>query len=616
MPKERNNESKKRNVLPEELIQRYVLVDELGEGGSGVVYKVKDKKLGRYCALKILRGKNFQEVIDRNERYKVKDRFIQEAMILAKCRHPNIVNIYELGGENDVPYLIMEYVDGKSLEDIIEEKGKLSYKEIVEKSGIILKALSHIHSKNLVHRDLTPQNILIENENDRIVIIDFGIAKDVIASNLTGSQDVIGNPYYMSIEQLNKSKDVDNTTDIYSYGVILFQMLTGDVPFRGTIREILQQHFKPVPDVINNSLDAPWGIQKILRKAMDKRPESRYQDALDLLDALKKAEHEDEESLFTAIDNKLNDRYIFAGEREKGGYFSNVYRLSHRVYEGDYLLKIMDLEFILQTIRKAARKDEEIEAAFNNRKERFIQKIIFFKKLEHHPNIVHIADSGFIPIMHRRRRYEIPYLVVKKIKGPLLIELIENNAPLELERMFKIWEDILSVLLEIHENGYICWEVTPEKIIIEENSGKAVLISAAIADDQDIYREAMVSLTKVQIDMRILDVLEYSPKEADQKKRGISADMRLLGMVMYQMLTGDTHYDRKLVEILKDEKDNSIINKMLKYPGLPEKIAKELATIIIRTISTDGRKTYDNVEKIMEALEKVKKSYSRILKKT
>lgn len=608
----------KSEILPVEISKKYDMIDNemVGIGGYGKVYKIKDKKLSRQCALKMLKMQNFKADSDPGKWDMVKKRFILEAKNLAKCQHPNIVNIYDLGGENDVPYLIMEYIEGKSLDDFIKEKGKLSFKEILEISEIILKALSHIHSKGLIHRDLTPKNILIANENNRIVIIDFGIAKDIIASNLTGPQDVIGNPYYMSPEQRRKSKEVDEKTDIYSFGVILYQMLTGEVPFKGSKDELLQQHlYEPVPDVMNKSPDAPWGIQKIIEKAMDKRPESRYHDALALFDALKIAGNEDEEDIIKVIANKLDDRFIFEGEREKGGFFSNVYLMRHRVYEGDYLLKIMDLDFILQTIRKTYRTDEAIEEAFNKRKERFIQKILFFKKLEHHPSIVNIEASGFIPIMHKERRYEIPYLVVKKIKGPLLKELIENEAPLELSRIFNISDDILSALLEIHKNGYICWEVIPEKIIIEENSGKAILISAGLADDQDIYSEAMVSQTKIQIDMRILDVLKYSPKEDDQKKRGIAADIRLFGIILYQMLTGDTHYNRNFLEILKNEKDKSIINKMKKNPGLPDKITEKLAPIIIRTISTDGRRKYDNVEKIREALEKVKKSYSRILKK-
>jgi serine/threonine protein kinase len=463
---------------------------------------------------------------------------------------------------------------------------------------------------------LTPKNILIENESNRVVIIDFGIAKDLIASNLTDSQTIIGNPYYMSPEQWKKSKDVDNKTDIYSYGVILYQMLTGEVPFNGTMEEIYRQHcFEPVPDVLNKITDTSWGIQKIIRKAMDKRPEYRYPDAGGLLDAIKRLEYEDEEALFSAINNKLNDRYIFEGEREKGGFFSNVYRLRHRVYEGDFLLKIMDFEFILQNIRKVARNDDEIEEAFNNRKERFIQKILFFRKLEKHPNIVNIIDSGFIPIMHKKRRYEIPYLVVKKIEGPLLRELIEKKVPLELERILKISDDILSALLEIHKNGYICWEVVPEKIIVEEDSGRAILISAGLADDKDIYSEEMVSCTKLQIDMRIMDALKYSPKENDQHKRGIAADIRLFGMVLYQMLTGDTHYDSKFLEILKDEKDEAILDKMRKHPGLTVEIAKKLARIIKRTIYKDPRRRYKNVKRINDDLENVKNAYLKLKKK-
>lgn len=276
-------------ILPGKLSIKFEVIARLGVGGFGKVYKVKDRKSGSVHALKILKPTILEESDDK-KRENVKKRFIKEAKSLAKCRHPNIVRIHEVGGEKSIPYIVMEYIEGKSLKDFIEDRKKLSFKEILEKSGIILNALSFIHENHLVHRDLKPENILIENRSLRVVIIDFGLAKDLLnESHITSTGLPMGTPLYMSPEQFIDSSTVRSVSDLYAFGVILFEMLTGKPPFQGiTPAEIMNSHLnETIPDIRNFRPDLPVGFENIMFKALEKNTDDRYQRAAEFLAALK-----------------------------------------------------------------------------------------------------------------------------------------------------------------------------------------------------------------------------------------------------------------------------------------------------------------------------------------
>lgn len=267
----------------DDLSYKFKIIEKLGSGGFGDVYRVVEKKSGEIRALKILNKSTLEKKEDTGSE-DAKRRFEQEAKGLKKCAHPNIVTIYEMGVERDIPYILMQYIKGKSL----KEKGKLLIKDALEKSKVILTALSYIHSMGLVHRDLKPENILIEDETGRIVLIDFGIIKDPIGINLTKSGIAMGSPRYMSPEQCIDSSKVDCRSDIYSFGVVLFEMVTGDVPYKGNNPlEIMYGHKdKPIPNPRDINPDVSVELATIILKALNKKPEDRYQNAVEFLAAI------------------------------------------------------------------------------------------------------------------------------------------------------------------------------------------------------------------------------------------------------------------------------------------------------------------------------------------
>lgn len=601
-------------MLGEEFNSKYELIEKLGKGGFGEVYKVKDKTLNRLCALKII-DINKLARDDEKERESTKQLFIREAQNLAQFRHTNIVEVYEVGGLENIPYIVMQFVEGKNLLELIEEKRKLSYSEVLEISGSVLPALQYIHSKGLVHRDLKPENIVLEDGSRKVVIIDFGLSIKSINLTTGVKTDKVGEPIkgsklYMAPEYWDK-REVNAKADIYSYGVILFQSLTGEVPFKGDYAQVKKGHLEePVPDVKQVNQDVPSGIQKVINKAMAKDPLERYADANTLLDAIRDAEKEDEGYPSPEVQRQLADRYTFEGELIGQGQFSKVYSMRHVTREGEYALKIMDFDFTLQDIKKTIHDGEDISSAFEKRRKRFIEKANFFYALQNHQNIVDIDNAGFVPIEHENIKYLIPYVVLKRIRGVKLEELIEKESPLVLERILNIAIGIISAIQAIHEKGYIYWEVIPRKIFIEEKTGNAILLSAGLPTNKDIALE-WVSQTKVS-DTRLVYVRENVPPVSNRKERGIASDISLFGILLYQIIMGeiyDKEADINLFEILKNETDDEILSKMKNKTGFSDDILKDLLKIIRKTMAKNRRKRYRSMKTIIKALKKIKKVF-------
>lgn len=264
---------------------RYELVEFIGKGGMALVYKAVDHRTRHFVAVKILRP-------EFNEDAEFLSRFEREAIAASKMSHHNIVNLLDVGLDGDCRYLVMEYVQGKTLKDIIQEKGPLS-PTIAAQIGIrILSALQHAHKNGIIHRDIKPQNILVHSEG-HIKVADFGIARVAGSNTISKADSVMGSVHYFSPEQA-RGEDVTFASDIYSVGVVMYEMLTGYVPFGGeTPVAVALQHIsaKPRP-MLELKADIPPAMERIVMKALEKRPEDRYQSALEMAQDLQRAIHE------------------------------------------------------------------------------------------------------------------------------------------------------------------------------------------------------------------------------------------------------------------------------------------------------------------------------------
>lgn len=259
---------------------RYKIEEKIGDGGMAVVYRGVDTLLGRSVTIKILR-ENLAGDPD------VVRSFRREAHAAASLSHPNIVNVYDVGREEDVYYIIMEFIDGRSLKEVIQEEGRISPEAALSIALQICEALQHAHCHNIIHRDIKPHNILITREG-RAKVTDFGIARAITSATVTYTQSIVGSVHYFSPEQANGGLAVERS-DIYSLGIVLYEMLTGAVPFSGdTPVSIALKHVReeiPYPSELNP--DIPSELEDIIMKAVEKAPDDRYASAEELAADLK-----------------------------------------------------------------------------------------------------------------------------------------------------------------------------------------------------------------------------------------------------------------------------------------------------------------------------------------
>ncbi len=277
------------DVIKEKLANKYKVLGLIGRGGFSTVLKLKDTVLERICALKILS----RDLITDRE---MLERFKREARLYARLDHPNIVQVYDVGFYKNVAYIIMKYIDGITLKELIKEKAPLEFDEIIRISEDIASVLEYMHSNGIIHRDIKPANIMIQKDNGKAILTDFGLAKNLETTKFTATGKIMGSPHYLAPEQA-KGEKVDERTDIYSLGITMFEMATGKLPFEGeSAVQIVLKHIReelPKPSTYNKKLDKD--LERIILKATKRNPEDRFSSVKELKSALervgKKSEH-------------------------------------------------------------------------------------------------------------------------------------------------------------------------------------------------------------------------------------------------------------------------------------------------------------------------------------
>ena len=261
--------------------KRYEILERIGSGGMADVYKGKDHKLNRFVAVKVLKSDYRSDEV-------FIQKFLSEAQAAAGLMHPNVVNVYDVGQDRGLYYMVMELVEGISLKDYIEKKGQLSAKETISISIQMVTGIQAAHNQHIIHRDIKPQNIIISKDG-KVKVTDFGIARATTSTN-TISTNVMGSVHYTSPEQA-RGGIVDEKSDIYSAGITMYEMITGHVPFDGDstvavaikhLREEIKSPSEEVPDI-------PYSLECIIMKCTQKNTTMRYQNCQELINDLKRS---------------------------------------------------------------------------------------------------------------------------------------------------------------------------------------------------------------------------------------------------------------------------------------------------------------------------------------
>lgn len=264
----------------QKISDRYQIIKSIGEGGMANVYLAYDTILERNVAVKVLRG-------DLANDEKFVRRFQREALQASSLSHPNIVEVYDVGEDNGEYYIVMEYVEGKHLKNLLKKRGKLTIPEVIDIMLQVTSGLSIAHDSYIIHRDIKPQNIMIL-DNGLVKLTDFGIALAMNSTQLTQTNSVMGSVHYLPPEQAS-GKGATLQSDIYSLGILMYELLTGKLPFRGeNAVEIALKHLKEtIPSIRKEIPDIPQSIENIILKATAKNPKNRYADAREMHEDLK-----------------------------------------------------------------------------------------------------------------------------------------------------------------------------------------------------------------------------------------------------------------------------------------------------------------------------------------
>ncbi len=319
-------------IKGQKINDRYQIIKTIGEGGMANVYLAYDTILDRNVALKVLRG-------DLSNDEKFVRRFQREALSASSLSHPNIVEMYDVGEDEGQYYIVMEYVDGKTLKQLVKRRGALTLNEVIDIMLQLTDGIAHAHDSYIIHRDIKPQNIMIM-ENGLVKITDFGIAMALNSTQLTQTNSVMGSVHYLPPEQAN-GKGASVKCDIYSLGILMYELLTGSIPFKGenAVEIALKQMKEPLPSVTMINPDIPQSIENILIKATAKNPKNRYNDARemhhDIETALDESRKNEKRHVYQYPENDLDDTKIMEKIEDFNKQDPNTENIAKKIEDED-----------------------------------------------------------------------------------------------------------------------------------------------------------------------------------------------------------------------------------------------------------------------------------------
>jgi serine/threonine protein kinase/tetratricopeptide (TPR) repeat protein/TolB-like protein len=564
--------------------ERYEILKSLGEGGMGAVYKARDHELDRMVALKVIRP----ELAGHPD---ILRRFKQELILARQVTHKNVVRIFDLGTADGRKFITMDFIEGRDLKSILNERGKISAIEAVPIVQQICRGLEAAHAEGVVHRDLKPQNIMVDDAG-RVWLMDFGLARSMELSGLTRTGVLMGTPDYMSPEQARAEK-VDARSDLFSLGIIFFEMLTGRLPFQADtlMAKLLQRVQQRAVAVTEIDPAIPPEVSAVVSKCLEPDITKRYQTIREVLDdlsggarSISSSSSASSSASGSSTRAPSESSPISLVELGPGSQFGPRYRIEAVIGEGGmgkvYKAYDSDLDrtVALKLVRPELAKD-------GNSLQRFKQELLLASRISHR-NILRIHDLGDVD--------GVKFISMAFVQGMDLHDLIAKQGRLPTERAVNIAKQLAGALEAAHAEGVVHRDLKPRNVLIDVDD-HIYISDFGLAKSLDADKTGMTRVGEVLGTPRYM-----SPEQAESKAADNRSDIYSLGIILYEMLTGEVPFTGEsslqvmFQHVQQQPKDPRLLN-----PEMPE----YLATIILKCLEKDPALRYQSAKDLLQDLE-------------
>ncbi len=552
------------------LTGRYEILARLGQGGMGTVYRVQDHELDRVIALKTIRPDLASNTVALR-------RLKQETLLARQIAHRNVIRVFDLGVAQGLRFITMEYVEGRDLKSIIELHRKLPLDEVVQILSQICEGLEAAHSEGVVHRDLKPQNVLVSAGN-RVRIVDFGLARSFEDSGITHTGMILGTPTYMSPEQA-LGKQGDARSDIFSLGVIGFELLTGQLPFPSqTLSESLigrtRGKARPIETV---DPELPGWLCRIVMRCLERDPSDRYRNAQDIVNEL-------------AVRDVCAYPPLPTGTLAPGTMVGSRYRIEAEAGEGGMgkVYRAVDLDLHRTVALKVVRPELASSQATLDQ----LKHEISIASQISHKNVLRVHDLG--------EASGLRYISMAWAEGEHLGNLLRRAAPLPEDQIIQLATQICEGLEAAHEQGVSHRDLKPSNILLTAG-GNPCIADFGLAHNLRQTAAPKSSRVEGSLGESSSGTPRYmSPEQIDGVCIDHRTDIYSLGLILYEMATGRIPFnDDSAMQTMAERLTEKPASPKLSNPALSEK----LTSVILRCLEQDPNRRYSSVRELLSDLQ-------------
>ena len=555
------------------LAGRYEILKTLGEGGMGTVYKAKDQELDRLVALKVIRPEyaNHPETIRR---------FKQELILARQVTHRNVIRIFDLGIAENLKFITMDFVEGRDLSKVLSERGKFPVAEACEMVRQICSGLEAAHAEGVVHRDLKPQNIMIDAQG-RVFLMDFGLARSTELVGMTRTGALIGTPTYMSPEQA-RGERADVRTDIFAFGVIFYELLTGkrpykDEPMMATLVRRTKELATP-PNQVDPSV--PQSVSDIVMKCLQIKSDLRYQSAEEILRDL---------NLILPSQSSASQSVSGLGGTQAfspGSFFGPRYRIESLLGEGGMgkVYKAQDGELRRTVALKLVRPELANDP---NSMDRLKQEILLASRVSH-KHILRIHDLGDVG--------GLKFISMAYVDGKDLHQIISAGGMLPIPRAVRITRQLCLALEAAHSEGVIHRDLKPQNVLVDQED-QVYVSDFGLAKSLEVHTSNIMTLAgEVSGTPRYM-----SPEQVESGPVDHRSDIYALGLILYEMVTADLPFE-------SDSVMQAMYQRVTQSPKSPKAVNPDLPNylvgIIMRCLERDPAQRYQHARDILADLDR------------